>query len=384
MPAAPGRAVMSDETDSMLIMLRSAEVPTWGPTGHGYPAVPSLIEISRGRSGCHGTVRQDNPGWAPPVSLVHAGTGGGWPGSRIGAYTLSSQRGGTPPQRRGPPRMHTGTLNPPTTRGSDFAARSQLIARAGLMRRRPGYYLARIGLVTSLYIAGWVAFAAVGDSWYQLIVAPCLAVAFAQLALVAHDIAHRQVFRTRRASEIAGLLAGNLGIGMSYGWWMDKHTRHHANPNHEQHDPDMRPDVLVWSTRQAQASTGISRLLGRWQALLFFPLLTLEGLALHVHSVRALTRPTLRRRATEAPLLILHVAAYLGAVLLVLSPARAIAFLALHMGLFGVYVGCTFAPNHKGMPMLTNDATNRTFCAARCSPHATYRADTSSPCYSAA
>jgi fatty acid desaturase len=257
--------------------------------------------------------------------------------------------------------MRTATLNPPTKRGSDFAALSQLIAQAGLMRRRPGYYLTRIGLVTSLYIAGWVAFVAVGDSWYQLIVAPCLAVVFAQLALVAHDIAHRQVFRGRRASTIAGLLAGNLGIGMSYGWWMDKHTRHHANPNHEQRDPDVRPEVLVWSTRQARASAGIARLLGRWQAFLFFPLLTLEGLSLHVNSIRALTRPALRHRAIEAPLLILRVVGYLGAVLLVLSPARAMAFLALHMGLFGVYLGCTFAPNHKGMVMLTNDGDQPDF-----------------------
>src|SRR5947207_5011608 len=123
--------------------------------------------------------------------------------------------------------MLTAALTPPAGRGSDFAGLSQLIVGAGLMKRRPGYYLARIGLVAGLYVAGWVAFVAVGDSWYQLLVAVYLAVATAQLAFVAHDIAHRQVFRTRRASEIAGLVAGNLGIGMSYGWWMDKHNRHH-------------------------------------------------------------------------------------------------------------------------------------------------------------
>ena len=66
-----------------------------------------------------------------------------------------------------------------------------------------------------------------------------LAVTFAQVALVAHDLAHRQVFRTKRPSQFAGRLAGNLGIGMSYGWWMDKHTRHHNNPNHDDLDPDV-------------------------------------------------------------------------------------------------------------------------------------------------
>jgi fatty acid desaturase len=252
-------------------------------------------------------------------------------------------------------------LSAPTVRGSDFAALSHLVTQAGLMRRRPGYYVARIGVVSLLYIAGWVAFAAVGDSWYQLIVASCLAAVFTQLALVAHDIAHRQVFRTRRVSEIAGLLTGDLGVGMSYGWWMDKHTRHHANPNHEQRDPDVLPDVLVWSTRQAQASAGIPRLLGRFQAFLFFPLLTLEGFALQANSLRALTRPTLRHRRAEAVLLGVHIAAYLGALLLVLSPVRAVVFVAVHMGLFGVYLGCTFAPNHKGMRMLTNDGEQLDF-----------------------
>jgi fatty acid desaturase len=251
--------------------------------------------------------------------------------------------------------MPTATLAPQTARGSDFAALSTLVTRAGLLRPRPGYYLARIGLVASLYVAGWVAFAVIGDSWYQLIVAPFLAIVFAQLALVAHDIAHRQVFRTRRASEIAGLAAGNLGIGMSYGWWMDKHTRHHANPNHEERDPDVVPDILVWSTRQARAARGAARLLGGWQAYLFFPLLTLEALSLCVNSVRALTRPSLRHRRAEAALLLLHFAAYLGIVLLVLSPARAAVFVAVHLGLFGVYLGCTFAPNHKGMPMLADN-----------------------------
>jgi fatty acid desaturase len=257
--------------------------------------------------------------------------------------------------------MTTATLSPPAVRGSDFANLSQRIAAAGLMRRRPGYYVARIGLVAALYIACWVAFVAVGDSWYQLIVAPCLAIVFAQLALVAHDIAHRQVFRTRRPSEIAGLIAGNLGIGMSYGWWMDKHTRHHANPNHEDRDPDLAPDVLVWSTRQAAASRGAPRLLGRWQAFLFFPLLTLEGLSLHVNSLRALARPSLRLRWAETGLLLLHFAAYLAALMLVLSPVRALVFLAIHQALFGVYLGCTFAPNHKGMEMLTEDSDQLDF-----------------------
>jgi fatty acid desaturase len=239
--------------------------------------------------------------------------------------------------------------------GSDFAALSRRIAEAGLLKRRPGYYTVRLGLVVGLFAAGWGAFFVLGDTWWQLAVAAFLALVFGQVALVAHDLAHRQVFRRRRHSEIGGRLFGNLGIGMSYGWWMNKHTRHHAHPNHEELDPDVAPDILVWSAGQARASRGLARLLGGHQALLFFPLLTLEGFNLHVASLRALRSPSMRNRLLEGALLLVHIAALVSAVFLVLSPGKAVAFLAVNQCLFGVYLGCTFAPNHKGMPTFTGD-----------------------------
>ncbi|MQA11703.1 MAG: acyl-CoA desaturase [Pseudonocardiaceae bacterium] len=243
----------------------------------------------------------------------------------------------------------------PASTGSDFARLSRRIARARLLDRRPGYYLVRIGTITGLYLGGWAAFAAIGDSWWQLLVAVFLAIVFGQVALVSHDLAHRQVFRTRRPSEIAGRVAGNLAIGLGYGWWADKHTRHHANPNHEELDPDVAPDILVWSSDQARASRGVARFLGRWQAFLFFPLLTLEGLNLHFASVRALRNPGMKRRGLEGALLLAHFAGYLAALLLVLSPAKAAVFLVVHQALWGIYLGSIFAPNHKGMPTLTGN-----------------------------
>ncbi|MFF9182579.1 fatty acid desaturase family protein [Streptomyces misionensis] len=239
--------------------------------------------------------------------------------------------------------------------GSDYARLTRRITEAGLLERRPGYYTLRLGVVVGLLAAGWGAFLALGDTWWQLAVAAFLALAFGQVALVAHDLAHRQVFRRRRPSEIWGRLFGNLGIGMSYGWWMNKHTRHHANPNHEDLDPDVAPDILVWSTDQARASSGPARLIGGHQAYLFFPLLTLEGFNLHVASVRALRSPWMKSRLPESLLLFLHMAAYLSALFVVLPPGKAVAFLAVHQCLFGVYLGCTFAPNHKGMPTFSGD-----------------------------
>ncbi|GIH20335.1 fatty acid desaturase family protein [Rugosimonospora africana] len=236
--------------------------------------------------------------------------------------------------------------------GSDFAALSRRIVAAGLLKRRPRYYVMRFLLTDAAFAGGWALFAWVGDSWAQLLVAALLAVAFTQVAFLGHDAGHRQVSGSRRFSEVLGLLHGNLGVGLSYGWWMDKHTRHHANPNHEERDPDVGAGAIVWTGKQARSRRGLGAFLARRQAYLFFPLLLLEGLNLHVSSVRSL-RGLGRHRRVEAVLLAAHLIGYTTAVLLVLSPLRALAFIAVQQGLFGLYMGCAFAPNHKGMPVLT-------------------------------
>ena len=239
-------------------------------------------------------------------------------------------------------------------RGSDFAQLSREVAAAGLMRRRPGRYALTIGLTAAFFAGAWALFVVVGNSWWTLAVAALLAIATTQVAFLGHDAGHRQMFLSKRRSEIAGLTAGNLAIGLSFGWWIDKHNRHHANPNHEDEDPDVGAGVLVWTEKQAAKRTGFGRWMARHQAWLFFPLLTLEGLNLHVASFKALFDGTpMRRRRAEAVLLLLHTVGYLSLVFAILPPGKAIAFMAIHQAIWGVYMGLSFAPNHKGMPILT-------------------------------
>jgi fatty acid desaturase len=250
----------------------------------------------------------------------------------------------------------TQTLEPPASppAGSDFARLSRTIAAAGLMDRRPGYYAVRFTMVGGYITAVVAAFLLLGNSPWQLLVAVAAAVGYGQVALLAHDVAHRQVFRTRRPAAVVGRLVGNLGIGMSYGWWMDKHTRHHANPNHEGLDPDVEPGALVWTAEQARAFRGPIRFFHRHQAALFFPLLTLAALDLRKASVHGLLGERGRRvprRGLELGLLAAHAVVYLGALFLVLPPGLAVAFLVVHQAAFGVYLGSIFAPNHKGMAM---------------------------------
>jgi fatty acid desaturase len=49
---------------------------------------------------------------------------------------------------------------------------------------------------------------------------------------------------------------------------------------------------------------------------------------------------------------VLHAALYLTVVLWVLSPLKALAFVAVQQAVFSLYLGISFAPNHKGMPVI--------------------------------
>jgi fatty acid desaturase len=239
--------------------------------------------------------------------------------------------------------------------GSLYAVLLRQVKDAGLFERRTGYYVWKIGVTVALLVAGWTGFVLIGDSWWQLAVAAFLAFVFAQLGFLGHDAGHRQISGSRRVTDTIGLLHADLGIGLSFGWWIDKHSRHHAHPNQEGKDPDIEIGALAFTPSQAGNRGRLAALVYRYQAYLFFPLLLLEAVNLHVASVGALARSGVRHRAWEAVLFTVHAAGYLSAVFLVLSPVKAVVFIVVQQGLFGLYLGCSFAPNHKGMAILAAD-----------------------------
>jgi fatty acid desaturase len=230
------------------------------------------------------------------------------------------------------------------------------VRAAGLLRRRRGYYSAKIAVNLLLLAGGWAVFFLLGRTWWQMLVAVFLGVMFTQTGFIGHDAGHRQISGSKRADDLIGRIHGNLLIGLSYGWWTSKHNRHHAHPNQVGRDPDIGGRAVAFTADQARVRRGIGSWLAGYQAWLFFPMLMLEGFHLHVAGFRTL----LGRRGTmvklvEGTLLAAHIIGYLAAVFLVLSPVQAVAFLLIQQGVFGLYLGCSFAPNHKGMAMFGED-----------------------------
>jgi fatty acid desaturase len=246
---------------------------------------------------------------------------------------------------------HQGVATASSPTGSDFADLRRIITGAGLLDRRLGYYGMKISLNFIALAGACVAFVFIGNSWWQLFTAAFLALMFTQLSFIGHDAGHKQIFRTRRANDVIDYAHAGL-VGIRYGWRVNKHSSHHANPNHEDKDPNLDIPALAFSLRQSSTKQGFLRWMAKHQAVPFIPLLLLEGLNLHYASAEAVWRNELKSRKLEAGLFLAHTV-YLTAVFLVLSPCTAVVFIAFHQGFWGVYMGCSFAPNHKGMPTLS-------------------------------
>ena len=241
---------------------------------------------------------------------------------------------------------------------SEFTALTRTVQDAGLMRRRYGYYWTRF-VVLTLLLAGLVtAFVVIGQSWWQLFIAAGLALVLGQVMFLGHDAAHRQIFASGKWNDWASLILANLYAGMSYGWWQHKHSRHHAKPNQIGADGDIDNGALVFTTETLpKPRTGIAGWFAQRQGWLFFPLLLLEGLNLHISGVKTIFgRGEVKRRPVEMAFVTLRLGGYLALVFWLLPVGMAFAFLGVQLGLFGLYMGAVFAPNHKGMPIVPKDA----------------------------
>jgi fatty acid desaturase len=230
------------------------------------------------------------------------------------------------------------------------------VQAAGLLDRQPGYYTLKVVLTLLLTASGWVIMVATGDSWWQLAVAAFLGFSYTQVALLGHDIGHRQVARSRTGQDLLGWFHGNLLLGFSAGWWVRHHNNHHRYPNHLEHDKGVTRHRFIATPEQGPTRKGpVKQFIVRHQHLLFFPLLATEGLGLRLVSLKAVKNRKLRRPVLEGILLAANLVGYLAVVGVILPPSKAIPFVLVHQGVFGFYLGWVFAHNHNAMPLQRGD-----------------------------
>lgn len=269
--------------------------------------------------------------------------------------SLSFDQRATPADQRITPRP---TPRRPHRQLTDYAELLGRVQAQGLMERRYRAYAVKGGVLVAAFAAVWAGFFLLGESWLQLGVAAVFGVVLAQFGFLGHEAAHRQILRSGPRNETLARVVAGLFCGMSSTWWARKHTRHHLTPNQIGKDPDIEPSVLhFYPTPAAPPRSRVMVFLRAHQGWWFFPILMLEGLHLHIQGFRTvLGRDPVAHRWTELGLMSVRMGGYLAVLLIFLPVGLAAAFLGVQMAVLGVYLGCTFAPSHKGMPILPKEA----------------------------
>ena len=226
-----------------------------------------------------------------------------------------------------------------------------MVTERGLLDKQLAYYTYKAVSTLGLLAVSLTVLALVDIFWVQLVNAGFLAFVFAQIGFVGHDSGHRQIFRSARKNEITSLVICFL-LAFERSWWLDKHNRHHNNPNHLALDPDADFPVLAFTKEQALKKKGLYRFIVKNQAFLFYPMLLLEGVGLRLAGVQHILKNKIKYPVAEPLLMLGHFAVYFALLFFFLSAWQAVLFFAIHQGLYGLFVGSVFAPNHKGMLMV--------------------------------
>lgn len=229
------------------------------------------------------------------------------------------------------------------------------VKEAGILDRSYRYY----AFLTAFALAGFLFCA------YQLVVASVLplivvwGVLFTVLAVqiggLMHDAGHRAIAKSPRMNDWLGRLY-SVFIALSYSNWAFRHNLHHARTNQEG-DPDVDIPLLSFTREKLLQKSGLEAALVRYQAFLFYPLLSLGGFAQRGGDFKYLMHEKLPKGFYwESIVFVLGLMAWYGAPFMIFDLPKALAVFIVVNFTSGFYMSNIFAPNHKGMPQLSKDA----------------------------
>jgi fatty acid desaturase len=233
---------------------------------------------------------------------------------------------------------------------SDYAELKRRVRAAGLLEPEPCWYVTSLAVNGVLLTLALLCLVRFHEPWVQALDAVALGLISGQIGFQFHDAGHHQMFPKAWQNRLVGLVCANALLGVSFGWWVDEHTRHHANPNHLDMDPDIENVALVYSTEQALGRSGPLRWIAKHQAFLFPPLAAFGAWSMHAQAVGFLVSRRHPGRRVEIAILLAHAVLYAGFMVAVAGPWAALMIVLIEKAVTGLYVVSAVTPNHQGMP----------------------------------
>ena len=229
-----------------------------------------------------------------------------------------------------------------------FETLKQEVMSQGLFRRTYAFYAAYATLLACLTAASLWVIMATENPIIQFFNAIVLGGCFVQAGMLGHDLSHNQVFASRSRNKFFATLAWGLFAAASESRWYMWHNTHHAHVNHVNHDPDLNIPFLFSEKQLEGRSAFFKKYVLPRQHILFFLFLPLVYLGIHRDSVVYIFLHPTWKTLTELVLIVVHFAVLLYLLFAFLPWGTAVMFFIVHALAGGLYMGITFAPNHKG------------------------------------
>lgn len=208
-----------------------------------------------------------------------------------------------------------------------------------------------VGLFALFFSAG---------SWWLKV--PLFAMAICSnvaLIMMGHESGHGAISRKKWVNDPLGFITFPLLSGLSLTYWKYKHnTLHHSYPNIADKDPDVKVYPFAFHSGQRSDGPGPSRVVQKYQGLLFWPLTLLTGFAMRFDSLVFLGGRGKRlarkgERLLDIGCLVLHYAGWLllPTAVFGLSVTQALLFFAVWNATAGVLLAAIFIPAHMTLPL---------------------------------
>jgi fatty acid desaturase len=228
------------------------------------------------------------------------------------------------------------------------------LAAAGVFETNELRSWLKLAALATVLVACFVAIAQFGW-WAAPFAIPAAGVLSTSIAMFGHEGSHRSFSRSPRRNALLVYLTFPLFSGLSALYWRDKHDRrHHAHPNVEGLDPDLKPYPFASSRGGHEASPRLTRWFQRWfQRWLFWPMATLMTIGMRRNSIKYLVRAPARRAWwLEVGCMAVHYIGWIVVPSLVWGPFVALGVYLTTWAIAGVCLALVFAPAHMGLPIM--------------------------------
>lgn len=229
------------------------------------------------------------------------------------------------------------------------------LIKAGCFGRSPWHHIRDGLLVVCLYSCGYYVLLANPEWEIRLLALGLLAFSNVQAGYIAHEAGHGAMTSKRRVAVFIGQFFTTFLTALCYSHFQDIHRRHHSRCNETQLDPDMQGGgIFSLYLESAFSKRGLGKVITRFQSILIWPLVSLQGFTLKIDSVKLLLRRP-KETVVDQLALLAHAVLWIGLPAMVIGLSNAIINYALMTWFVGPYVGAIFLLNHTGMRTIGPD-----------------------------